>query len=108
VPLRLPAVEKGWQGQEPVQTGRPGGQPARRRASDQVPIPGEEMTFLEAFNGMGSNPFNVSVVDHSSGQVAGADEVAQPIDGIRTVVVVEDWRRQYTGSIITVSSRTGG
>jgi hypothetical protein len=41
-PPFLPADEKGWQGQESVQTGRSSRQRARRSASDHVPIPAKK------------------------------------------------------------------
>lgn len=41
-PVRAPAALKGWQGHDPVQTGRSSGHPASLSACDQTPIPAKK------------------------------------------------------------------
>lgn len=45
-PFCLPADEKGWQGQLPVQTGLSSGHPARRRARDHPPMPAKRWIWM--------------------------------------------------------------
>ena len=46
IPPPLPADEKGWQGQLPVQTGLESSHPTPRKAADQIPMPAKKWHWV--------------------------------------------------------------
>ena len=75
-PAPLPAEAEGWQWTEPVQTGRSSGQPARRSAKLQTPMPAKKWHCVKPARSDGGRP-RCFIVDDAVSDGVGGDEVAE-------------------------------